>query len=51
MINEKYTSESEKEKEENKNKKVLSDDAFAICETVEELLKGVLIASQKLKNG
>jgi hypothetical protein len=40
-IEEKYCANSEKEKAENKNKKVLSDDAYAVCEFVEELTKSV----------
>lgn len=36
-LNSKYTTESEKTKPENKDKKVLTDDAFAVCEFLEEL--------------
>ncbi len=38
---EKYTPNSEKGKEENKGKKVISDDAFAICEFIENLINKI----------
>lgn len=39
MLKEDYTSISEKDKPGNKNKKVISDDAFAVCDFLEKLLR------------
>lgn len=36
-----YTTASEKDKPENKNKKVISDDAFAIADFLERLIKTI----------
>lgn len=36
---EKYTTQEDKEKPENKNKKVISNDAFAIADFLERLIK------------
>lgn len=43
----KYTSISEKEKPENKEKIVISDDAFAICDYIEQLIMKLENISQK----
>ena len=40
-LKEKYTNTIEKDKEENKKKVILSNDAFAICEFIENLIKKV----------
>jgi hypothetical protein len=48
-FNQTYTSESEKAKEENKNKKIISDDAFALGETIQELIKAIRYLSLKIK--
>ena len=40
-LSEKYIPTSEKSKPENKDKKVLSDDAFAICEFIEHLINKI----------
>ena len=37
MLKDKYTIETEKTKEENKDKIVISNDAYANCEMLEEL--------------
>ena len=36
-----YTSESEKTKIENKDKKVISDDAYAIGDVIDDLIKKI----------
>jgi hypothetical protein len=47
-LSEKYVSNSEKEKPENKSKKVLSDDAFAVCEFIEHLINKIEHARMSL---
>ena len=44
---EKYCAERDKAKPENKDKKVISDDAFAIGESIEILMKGVDVIRRK----
>lgn len=39
---ERYCSDSEKAKEENKEKKVLSDDAFALGEVIDDLKDNII---------
>jgi hypothetical protein len=40
-LSEKYVNESEKLLPENKDKKILSDDAFAVCEFIELLINKI----------
>lgn len=36
MIKDRYSNLSNSKEDENKNKKIISDDAYAICETIEK---------------
>ena len=40
-FDEKYCSDSEKAKEENKDKKVISDDAFAVGDIIQNLINKI----------
>jgi len=40
-FNKKYVGDSEKGKEENQNKIILTDDAFALCESIQELINEI----------
>ena len=46
----KYTSESEKEKPENKDKVVISDESFALCEMINELINKIERTRLSLRN-
>ena len=41
QFEDKYTSVSEKSKPENKDKKVITDDAYALAEVIDQLIKKI----------
>lgn len=41
MLKDKYTRESERLKEENKEKKIISDDVYALCESIDALRRAI----------